>query len=133
MNCKKHTFVLSYIRERKAFPSEVKRNKTGAVRMKCEELLKGLSYECIRGSIDCEIKQVVYDSRKLSQGCLFICICGYNVDGHSFAKEENSPRAGSETGERGSPLLRITDKDRLPEEITKQQRPSRRQILHTQL
>lgn len=55
--------------------------------MKCEELLKGLSYECIRGSIDCEIKQVVYDSRKLSQGCLFICICGYNVDGHSFAKE----------------------------------------------
>ena len=79
--------VSVYIMETKAFPSELKRNKTGAVRMKCEELLKGLSYECIRGSIDCEIKQVVYDSRKLSQGCLFICICGYNVDGHSFAKE----------------------------------------------
>ena len=55
--------------------------------MKCEELLKGLTYECVRGSVDCEIKEVVYDSRKLSEGCLFICICGYNVDGHSFARE----------------------------------------------
>lgn len=55
--------------------------------MKCEDLLKGLSYECIRGNIDREIKEVVYDSRKLSEGCLFICICGYNVDGHSFAGE----------------------------------------------
>ncbi len=55
--------------------------------MKCEELLKGLSYECIRGNVDCEIKEVVCDSRKLSEGCLFICICGYNVDGHSFARE----------------------------------------------
>lgn len=55
--------------------------------MKCEELLKGLSYECIRGNIDREIKEVVYDSREISEGCLFICICGYNVDGHSFAGE----------------------------------------------
>lgn len=55
--------------------------------MKCEELLKGLSYECIRGNIDREITEVVYDSRKISEGCLFICICGYNVDGHSFAGE----------------------------------------------
>lgn len=55
--------------------------------MKCEDLLRGLSYECIRGNIDREIKEVVYDSRKLSRGCLFICICGYNVDGHSFAAE----------------------------------------------
>ena len=55
--------------------------------MKCEELLKGLSFECIRGTADREIKEVVYDSRKISEGCLFICICGYNVDGHSFAKE----------------------------------------------
>lgn len=55
--------------------------------MKCEELLRGLSYECIRGNADCQIKKVVYDSRKISEGCLFICICGYNVDGHSFAAE----------------------------------------------
>ncbi len=55
--------------------------------MKCKELLKGLTFECIRGSIDREIKEVVHDSRKITGGCLFICICGYNVDGHDFAAE----------------------------------------------
>lgn len=61
--------------------------------MRCEELLKGLSYEYVRGSKDREITKVVYDSRKISEGCLFICICGYNVDGHSFAKEAAEKRA----------------------------------------
>ncbi len=55
--------------------------------MKCEDLLKGISYECIRGNLNREVKEVVYDSRKISKDCLFICICGYNVDGHSFAGE----------------------------------------------
>ncbi len=63
--------------------------------MKCKELLKELSYECIRGTADREITEVVYDSRKISKGCLFICICGYNVDGHSFAEEAASKGAAA--------------------------------------
>ena len=55
--------------------------------LKCEELLQGVTYECLQGTTDKEISQVVYDSRKLSKDCLFICICGYNVDGHDFAAE----------------------------------------------
>ena len=35
--------------------------------MKCKELLKGLTFECIRGSIDKEIKEVVHDSRKITE------------------------------------------------------------------
>lgn len=53
----------------------------------CEELLKGLSYQCVQGSIDRSVSEVVYDSRKISKDCLFICICGYKVDGHRFAGE----------------------------------------------
>lgn len=53
----------------------------------CKDLLKGLSYQCMRGSMDKSISEVVYDSRKISKDCLFICICGYNVDGHSFAAQ----------------------------------------------
>lgn len=53
----------------------------------CKELLKGLSYECIRGNVNQKVQEVVCDSRKLSPGCLFICICGYQVDGHSFAMQ----------------------------------------------
>ncbi len=55
--------------------------------MKCEELLKGLSYECVMGNAGCEVSEVVCDSRKISEGCLFICIAGYRVNGHSFAGE----------------------------------------------
>lgn len=53
----------------------------------CKDLLKELSYECMKGSVDKSVSEVVYDSRKISQDCLFICICGYNVDGHTFAAE----------------------------------------------
>lgn len=53
----------------------------------CEELLKGLSYQCMAGSVNKRISEVVYDSRKISRDCLFICICGYNIDGHTFAGE----------------------------------------------
>lgn len=53
----------------------------------CEELLQGITYECVRGTTDKRIGEVVYDSRKLKKDCLFICICGYNVDGHDFARE----------------------------------------------
>ena len=55
--------------------------------MNCRELLRELSYECVRGSVDRKITEVVYDSRKITKGCMFICICGYQVDGHSFATE----------------------------------------------
>lgn len=62
---------------------------------KCEELLQGLSYECIKGTVNREIKEVVCDSRKLTKDCLFICICGYQVDGHSFAADAVKAGAGA--------------------------------------
>ncbi|NBJ93774.1 Mur ligase family protein [Parablautia muri] len=63
--------------------------------MKCRELLEELSYKCVRGSVDKKITEVVYDSRKITEGCMFICICGYQVDGHSFAAEAASKGAGA--------------------------------------
>ena len=53
----------------------------------CKDLLKELKYECVRGNTDRMVSEVVYDSRKITKDCLFICICGYVVDGHDFAKE----------------------------------------------
>lgn len=57
------------------------------VMFRCEELLKGITYECIKGTVDRRVSEVVYDSRKIVKDCLFICICGYNTDGHDFARE----------------------------------------------
>lgn len=55
--------------------------------MKLTELLRGVSYQCIQGSMDRDVTALVYDSRKVSKGCLFLCIEGANFDGHNFAKE----------------------------------------------
>ena len=73
----------------------------------CEDLLKGLSYECIRGSLDKNISEVVYDSRKITKDCLFICICGYNMDGHSFAFE---------AAQKGATVLVVQKDVELPKE-----------------
>lgn len=54
---------------------------------KLKDLLAGLEYECICGSEDIEVSAVVYDSRKVEKDCMFICIVGANVDGHTYAKE----------------------------------------------
>ena len=77
--------------------------------MKCEELLKELSYKCIRGNIDREITEVVYDSRKISEGSLFICISGYNVDGHSFAGEAAEKKAAAIVVEKDVALPKDSD------------------------
>ncbi len=55
--------------------------------MKLTDLLCKLDYECIQGRVDLEIGRVVYDSRKIEEGCLFICIEGANFDGHDFAAQ----------------------------------------------
>ena len=47
-------------------------------------LLEKLEYELVSGSADMQIKDVVYDSRKVTEGSLFICIEGGTVDGHTF-------------------------------------------------
>ncbi len=53
----------------------------------CRELLRGLEYECIKGSTDVEISEVVNDSRKITKDCLFICIQGEKFDGHTVASD----------------------------------------------
>lgn len=47
-------------------------------------LLEKLEYELVSGSADMQIENVVYDSRKVTEGSLFICIEGGTVDGHTF-------------------------------------------------
>ena len=45
------------------------------IHMKCKDLLKNLEYECVRGSVDVEVTEVVNDSRKVSR-LPFLVYCG---------------------------------------------------------
>ena len=52
-----------------------------------KNLLEHCAYECISGSDEAAVTDVVYDSRKVTKGCLFICIPGANFDGHDAAPQ----------------------------------------------
>ena len=53
--------------------------------MKLSELLNGLTYSVEKGSADIEVNELVYDSRKVRPGDVFVCLKGFNVDAHKFA------------------------------------------------
>lgn len=55
--------------------------------MKLINLLKDVNYELIKGSTDVEVSDVIYDSRKVCENCVFVCLKGYNVNGHSFLED----------------------------------------------
>ena len=44
--------------------------------------LNELDYELVRGSLDVEVTEVVYDSRKAVPGAVFVCMAGTRVDSH---------------------------------------------------
>ncbi len=64
-------------------------------------LLAHLEFVCERGSLDRQVSAVVHDSRKVTAGCLFLCIAGANFDGHD---------AAAEAVEKGAAVL-VTEKE----------------------
>lgn len=52
--------------------------------MKLSKIMENINLDLINGSIDIDISEIQYDSRKVKSGDLFICIEGYKVDGHEY-------------------------------------------------
>lgn len=77
--------------------------------MRLTELLKNLEYKCEQGSLDTDVRSVVFDSRKADKGSLFICIKGAVSDGHKYAQE---------VVEKGASVLVVQDDVTVPEQVT---------------
>ncbi|MCD7866977.1 MAG: UDP-N-acetylmuramoyl-L-alanyl-D-glutamate--2,6-diaminopimelate ligase [Clostridiales bacterium] len=77
--------------------------------MNLSYLLERLAYSCLQGSTDREVTAVVYDSRKATEGCLFLCIRGAVADGHTFA---------SEVAAKGAGTLIVEEPVDVPEDVT---------------
>lgn len=77
--------------------------------MELSKLLNKLDYQCVQGSIDKEINAVVYDSRKVQDGSLFVCIKGAISDGHKFAQK---------ACEMGATALVVEDEIEAPQNVT---------------
>ena len=52
--------------------------------MKLNDILKGLDIANITGDTNIDITNIAYDSRKVEENTLFICIKGFNSDGHKY-------------------------------------------------
>ena len=51
------------------------------------ELLKDLKYQVVNGSIDVNVSELVYNTKKVKKECMFVCIKGANFDSHDVAGE----------------------------------------------
>lgn len=73
-------------------------NKTfllGAVIMKLSRLLRKVTYRELQGTKDPEIRSLRCDSRQVEKGDVFVCIRGYETDGHRFLAEAIRKGAGA--------------------------------------
>ena len=52
--------------------------------MQISKLVEKLDYTLLAGSLDTEITTLVYDSRKVEAGSIFVCISGTVRDAHDF-------------------------------------------------
>ena len=77
--------------------------------MKVSTLLEGLKYICCQGSTEQEVSTVVYDSRKVEENSLFICIRGAVVDGHKFVPD---------VIRKGAKTLVVEEEVEAPEDVT---------------
>jgi len=81
--------------------------------MRLTDLLAKLDYKCLQGTLEVEIDQIVYDSRKdakdISDGAVFICIEGAVFDGHKYAAE--MAEKGVKVLVVSKPVEEVADKD----------------------
>ena len=52
-----------------------------------KDWLKGTEYKVICGTDECEVSDVVFDSRKETAGTVFLCMKGSRVDSHDFIQD----------------------------------------------
>lgn len=55
--------------------------------MLLSEILKNIKFKKLIGDGSVEVRNIVYNSREVSEGSLFVAIRGLNVDGHRFIPE----------------------------------------------
>ena len=77
--------------------------------MRLTELLQNLEYICVQGSLDTEVRSVVFDSRKADKDSLFICIKGAVSDGHKYAED---------VAAKGASVLVVQDHVAVQEHVT---------------
>lgn len=52
--------------------------------MKLSKICEEIEYTLLHGSMDAEVRDIVYDSRKIAPETMFVCMVGAVTDGHKY-------------------------------------------------
>lgn len=91
--------------------------------MKLSELLNENLVTKISGDADININKICYDSRKAEKNCVFVCIVGFETDGHKYIEKALELGAAAIVVQDGSEFCEI------PEGITVVYSPDTRKML----
>ena len=78
----------------------INKQKIGGNIMTLKTMTEHLSCRLLAGSMDQELSALVYDSRKIVPGCVFVCIRGASFDGHDCIGEAAEKQAAAVVVER---------------------------------
>ena len=74
-----------------------------------KELLQSLDYELLQGTLEGEISELVYDTRKVTKDAMFVCIVGTAFDSHEKAEEVAAA---------GAKVIVVSKEVEVPEHVT---------------
>lgn len=77
--------------------------------MNFRELVKKIDFTLVQGNLDVEISDIFYDSRKCIENSVFVCLKGYDADGHKFVKSAI---------EKGASVVVVSDEVEVDRKIT---------------
>ena len=77
--------------------------------MKLKDLLEKINFTLVCGSLEIEISDIFYDSRKCINNSVFVCLKGFDADGHKFIKSAIA---------KGASAVVICDDVQIDEDVT---------------
>ena len=84
-------------------------SQRGKTKMKLSELLDKNLVTKISGDAEIEIGKICYDSRKAEKNCVFVCIVGFETDGHKYIESAIKKGAKAIVVQNGSEFIDVPD------------------------
>ncbi len=80
--------------------------------MLLSKLCEKIEFKLLQGSMDTDVEDIIYDSRKVGKGHMFVCMVGAVTDGHKYIPDAVAKGASAIVVERES------EAENIPENIT---------------
>ena len=77
--------------------------------MKLEQICGEIEYRLLKGTMETEVKDIIYDSRKIAKDTMFVCMVGAITDGHNYIKDAVEKGASAIVVEREEAAAQIPD------------------------